>query len=130
MNQQEEQSARPFIVPAKQDRYLSLLESPKGMLKLAHGLGHCDDLDMRHAKLVPVGRQNVDALEKVLKQKGSPDVCHVMSSHPRIDEQDMPLRKALEEAAGQTTGTLISCVPGKLAYFEFEDAGELYILQR
>ena len=130
MNQHEEQFARSFIVPAKRDRYLSLLESSKGRLKLAHGLNHCGDLDMRYAKLVPVGQQNVDAIEKLLKQKGASDICHVMSSKPEIDEQDMPLRKALEETVGQTMGTLISCVPGKLAYFEFEDAGERYILQR
>jgi hypothetical protein len=130
MNQHEEQFARSFIVPAKRDRYLSLLESPKGRLKLAHGLNHCSDLDMRYAKLVPVGQQNVAAIEKLLKQKGAPDLCHVMSSNPEIDEQDMLLRKALEETVGQTMGTLISCVPGKLAYFEFEDAGERYILQR
>jgi hypothetical protein len=130
MNQHEEAFALSFIVSQKRDRYLSLLESPKGRLKLAHGLNHCGDLDMRYAKLVPAGQQSVEAIEKMLKQKGAPPLCHVMSSNPAIDEQDMPLHKALEETVGQTMGTLISCVPGKLAYFELEDAGERYILER
>jgi hypothetical protein len=130
MNPHEEQFARSFITPAKRDRYLSLLESSKGRLKLAHGLNHCGDLDMRYAKLVPVGQQNVDAIEKLLRKKGAPALCHAMSSNPATDGQDMPLRKAVEETVGQTMGTLISCVPGKLAYFELEDVGERYILQR
>lgn len=130
MNLHEEQFARSFIVPAKRDRYLSLLESSKGRSKLAHGLDHYGDLDTRYAKLIPVSQQNTDAIEKLLKQKGAPALCHVMSSNPATDEQCMPLSKALAETVGQTMGTLISCVPGKLAYFEFEDAGERYILQR
>ena len=130
LNPHEEQFAWAFIVPAKRERYLSLLQSAKGRSKLAHGLNHCGDLDMRYAKLVPVSQQHVGDIERILKQKGAPAVCHVMSSNPDIDEQDMPPRKALEETVGQTMGTLISCVPGKLAYFEFEDAGERYILEK
>ena len=130
MNQHEEAFARSFIVPQKRDRYLSLLGSPKGRLKLAHGLNHCADLDMRYANLVPAGQQSVEAIEKILKQKGAPSLCHVMSSNPATDGEEMPLHKALAETVGETMGTLISCVPGKLAYFEFEDAGERYILER
>jgi hypothetical protein len=129
MNQHEEAFARSFIVSQKRDRYLSLLGSPKGRSKLALGLNHCGDLDMRKARLVPAGRQSVEAIEQMLKQKGAPALCHVMSSNPAIDGHDMPLHEALEETVGQTMGTLISCVPGKLAYFEFEDAGERYILE-
>jgi hypothetical protein len=35
---------------------------------------------------------------------------------------------ALKEVVGYGMGTLISCIPGRLAYFESED--ERYILQK
>jgi len=53
-----------------------------------------------------------------------------MSSNPEIDEKEMPLREALMETIGMGMGTLISCIPGRLAYLENEDAGERYILER
>lgn len=130
MNVHEEMFARNFITPKKRERYLSLLGTAKGRAKLAHALNHCGDIDMRSAKLVPVGQQYVESIEKILRQKGAPETCHVMSSNPATDEEDMPLREALKETIGRGMGTLISCIPGKLAYFEYEDAGERYILER
>jgi hypothetical protein len=130
MNLHEEMFARNFIIPAKRERYLSLLEYAKGRSKLVFGLNHCGDIDMRYATPVPVGQQYVDAILSTLKQKGAPDWCHVMSSNPDTDDQDLPLQVALSGTVGMGYGTLISCTPGKLAYFEFEDPGERYILER
>jgi len=130
MNIHEELFATNFIVPAKRERYLELLKSAKGRSKLRFGLNHCGDIDMRYARLVPASEQYAEAILKILKQKGAPDLCHVMSSNSYIDEEDLPLRKALEETIGSGMGTLISCIPGRLAYFEFEDYGESYILER
>jgi hypothetical protein len=130
MNFHEEMFARNFIVPAKRQRYLSLLENPMGRSKLVFGLNHCRDIDMRYATQVPVGQQYVDAIVDVIKTKGAPDLCHVMSSNLNTDDQDMPLPVSLSNTLGMGCGTLISCIPGRLAYFEFEDPGERYILER
>jgi hypothetical protein len=40
----------------------------------------------------------------------------------------MELEKALAEIIGQGMGTFISCIPGKLGYFEGEDPGERYLV--
>src|SRR5262252_6636934 len=122
MNIHEEMFARNFINPKKRDRYLSLLDTPKGRSKLAHGLDHCEDIDSRYANQVPVNQQNSNAIEKMLRQKGAPEVCHVMSTNPEIDEKERPLGESLEKTIGMGMGTLISCIPGRLAYFEYEDA--------
>jgi hypothetical protein len=45
-----------------------------------------------------------------------------------VPAKEVALDIALAETVGSQEGTLISCVPGKLAYFEDED--ERYILQR
>ncbi len=111
-------------------RYLSLLESAKGRKKIIDGLDHCHDLDIRYANLIPASQHYVEVIEKILKRKGAPNECHVMSSNSDIDNQNIPLHIALSETVGQGAGTLISCIPGKLAYFEFEDVGERYILER
>jgi len=42
----------------------------------------------------------------------------------------MSLSDALLETVGMGAGTFISCVPGKLGYFELEDLSERYILER
>jgi hypothetical protein len=52
LNPHEEQFARAFIVPAKQERYLSMLESAKGRARLLAKFPHCRDLNMSHTTLV------------------------------------------------------------------------------
>jgi hypothetical protein len=130
LNIHEEQFARSFIVPEKRARYLSLLESKRGRDKLLDSLNHCHDLDSRFAKLIPANQQTAQSIEQLLKLKGAPYVCHVMSSTPDLDNREMPLSEALLETVGQDSGTLISCIAGKLAYVELEGFDGRYILER
>jgi hypothetical protein len=117
-------------VPVKRARYLSLLESKRGRDKLLDGLHHCHHLDSLFAKLVPPNQQSTQSIERRLKSKGAPDVCHVMSSNPDLDNREMPLSEALLEIVGMDAGTLISCIAGTLAYIELEGFDGRYILKR
>jgi hypothetical protein len=130
MNLHEEQFARAFILPGKQERYLSMLQSPKGRARLLANFPHCKDLNMNYAALVPPDQQNANAIAKLLANKGALDLCHVISADPDIDNREMPLANALEETVGMNIGTFISCIPGKLGYFEFEEMGQRYIFAR
>jgi hypothetical protein len=130
MNSHEEQFARCFIVPQKRARYLALLESKRGRAKLLNGFNHCPDLDPRFAKEIPSGQQSADSIEALLRRMGAPDTCYVMSDNRAIDGREMSLPDALSETVGMDAGTLISCVPGKLAYFELEAFDGRYILER
>ena len=130
LNPHEEQFARAFVVPEKRARYLSLLESQRGRKKLLDGLNHCHDLDPRFAKLIPSNQQSEESIENLLRQKGAPDKCHVMSDNPDIDNREMALSDALSKTVALDAGTLISCIPGRLAYFEMEGFDERYILER
>jgi hypothetical protein len=80
MNSHEEQFARSFIVPKKRNRYLTLLESKRGRIKLLDGLNHCRDLDPRYATPVPSNQQSDPSIESLLRRKGAPDTCYVMSN--------------------------------------------------
>ena len=130
LNPHEEQFARAFVVPEKRARYLSLLESQRGRKKLLNGLNHCHDLDPRFAKLIPSNEQSEASIENLLRQKGAPDKCHVMSDNPDIDNREMSLTDALSKTVAMDAGTFISCIPGKLAYFEMEGFDGRYVLER
>jgi hypothetical protein len=39
-----------------------------------------------------------------------------------VDGQEMKLKDALDALIGVGSGTIISCIPGKLAFFESEDS--------
>ena len=130
MNPHEEQFARAFIVPQKRNRYLTLLESKRGRAKLLNGFNHCHDLDPRYATLIPSNQQSDASIESLLRRKGAPETCYVMSDNRDIDGREMSLAHALTETVGFGAGTLISCLPGKLGYFELEDLSERYILER
>jgi hypothetical protein len=47
---------------------------------------------------------------------------------PTVEHREMDLGAALKETIGYQMGTFISCIPGKLAYFE--DESSRYILER
>ena len=130
MNLHEKQFVLVFIVPEKQERYLTMLQSETSRARLLAKFPHCKDLNLEHATLVPPSQQNAGAIAKILANKGAPDLCHVISADFKIDNREMPLDKALEETVGMNMGTFISCIPGKLGYFEFEDIGERYVFAR
>lgn len=130
MNIHEELFVRNFITPAKRHRYLSMLESKKSRDKIIAGLYHCLDLDERYATLIQPNEQHFELIYKNLKSKGATDRCYAMSTNKAIDTKELELLDALELVIGQGDGALVSCIPGKLAYFELEDPGERYMLER
>ncbi len=50
---------------------------------------------------------------------GATDDCWVFGNY--IDGCQMKLEEALDALIGMRTGTIISCLPGRLAFFENED---------
>jgi hypothetical protein len=127
--QVEEEMLSAFVLPAKADRYKELLATKKGRLKVVGELDHFRDLDPRSCRKIADRGTYVTILGR-LADLGAPDVCHVISSNPEIDGRDMPLREALQVTVGSRFGTFISCVPGRLAYYESEEPNERYLCHR
>lgn len=125
----EEEFFRAFTVPAHRARFLSLLESKKGRDKLVRLLDHFDESNFQHAMRIPVDQQAAFEIEKLLRRKGSFEICHIMSTNHESDQKKLPLDHALKATIGNGFGTIISCIPGKLAYFEGEEPNERYILE-
>jgi hypothetical protein len=126
----ESEFIRHFVNPKKRGRYLSLIETCKGRKKFLGVLDHFDQLDTRYARLLPTGMQTIVQIEELLRQRGAPDRCHVISSNVDIDDREMLLSEALQETIGRGFGTVLSCIPGKLAYFEGEEPNQRYLLER
>ena len=136
----EEALIRAFITPNKRQRYLDKLGSPKTRQKfMSENLHHMGDLDELYAeKLDPYmplvefekrHEAHVSRIHESLRHRGAPSRCYVIFTGD-LDGNEADLRETLETVVGSFDGTFISCVPGRLAYFEGEDENDRYILQR
>jgi hypothetical protein len=123
-----EEGIANFIYRPKQQQYRELLRSKRtrgGLLdRMTLGL----DFDERFLLPLQSTQQNAEAIERVLRARGAPETCSVISSNPRLDACEVPLRDALLAVVGKGFGTFLSCLPGKLAYFEGTNAGERALL--
>ena len=132
MTESEHSSAviRAFIAPERCERYLALLRSSKGRTKLRAQLSHLPDLDRRFARLIPPSEQTPMAVAALLHARGAPSDCVLLAEDPTLDGQRLPLTDALAAVVGRGMGAFVSCIPGRLAFYEGEDAGERYLLER
>jgi hypothetical protein len=130
----EEALIRAFIVPAKRRRYLDKLDSPKARHRfLNENIHHMADLDERYAQKLDPRRPRAESLViqiyDRLRKLGAPSRCYVISTGD-LDGREGELREVLETVVGAFQGTFISCIPGRLAYFEGELENDRYILER
>lgn len=125
----EEALIRTFFVREQRARYLTRMANLKTRPKMVREFAHFYDLDPRFAHRIPSHLQTVDGIERLLKERGAPAVCHVMGE-TGLDGRDVPLREALQAVVDRPWGTFISCMPGTLVYFAGEDPNEHYILHR
>jgi hypothetical protein len=124
----ERQLIRAFILPERQDRYLELLARPKRRRDITDALAHFKHLDMRYAVQIPGPQRRASGILELLKSKGAPETCCALSEDSELDGQEISLKDALASIVGCGMGTFLSCIPGKLAYFEDED--QRWILER
>lgn len=128
----EAATIKAFVVRGRQERYLYLLENSKRRKKFTDELGHFRWFDPRFASPVPWkvdpalslwGKhlQGISNISKLLRSKGAGDTCWVISQRSCIDGQEMELDAAVEAVNSNGSGSILCCVPGKLAYFNGEE---------
>jgi hypothetical protein len=110
-----------FIVPNKKRRYVELIDTKRGREKVRLGLDHFGDLDSRFCQRIKPSEQHLQNILQRLKSLGAPSTCYMLSSCDELDGQEMDLAEALRSVIGRGVGTFVSCVPGRLAYFESEE---------
>lgn len=126
MHPTEEVTIHAFIASHRRDRWLLKLESNRHRGEILDRLNHCADLDPRNARWLA---SNTDVVG-LLKSHGAPEVCYVLSACESIDGREMPLEEAVAKTESGGWGTLVSCIPGRLAYYYDEGGARRALLTR
>jgi hypothetical protein len=130
MNLHEEQFVESFVQRARRERVRLGLANPKKRRKFVLEFAHHGTyiLAPECLRSIKPSQQNPDSIFAILRSLGAPDTCHLISEGS-LDGEEMELLSALNEVVGRGMGTVISCLPGQLGYFEGE-LRERYILQK
>jgi hypothetical protein len=127
----EQEFVRAFILKGRQERCAFLLSNPGHRRKLRDALPHFKWLDERFAHPIPPKLAHTAAeLVALLRSKGAGRTVWVISERASMDGREMNLEDAMEETWGAQQGTILSCVPGKLAFFKDEEMHSERLLQR
>ena len=131
MNPHEQAFVEAFVQKARRERALLCLGDPKKRLKFTERFAHHggDILIPEHLRSIAPSQQHPKDLYSLLRNLGAPETCHVISEGKDLDGKEMGLLDALKSVVGYGMGTVISCIPGRLGYFEGEFR-ERYILQK
>ncbi|MEW4212127.1 hypothetical protein Q0O85_26785 [Priestia megaterium] len=136
MNRTQEQLiVKAFFEKRIQERVLHELSSPKKRLDALNRLCHSYSTTLRKKYLIELSKANFNKedLETLLRKYGPIKQCYVISWNKDIDGKEIPLSTALEHTVGLGMPSIISCIPGELAYFESEQgygAPPRYVLKR
>jgi hypothetical protein len=117
-----------FVMRSKRDRYREFLSSPRLRHKFTSRLDHFADFDPKYRLPIPSNELFVNNIAAELQKRRSPRLVLVISNDRTLDQQEIPLLDALDRVVGRGMGTILSCIPGRLAFVETED--ERFILER
>ncbi len=129
MNHEQELIAA-FVLPEKRTRYLGFVSHSKRRKTLLDGLLYSFVFVPSCVVQIPTAEQDPNGIAKLLRASGAGTVCHVISELRELDGREMELREALDLIVGSNMATILSCLPGRLAYFEAEGKRHRYILQQ
>ena len=110
-----------FFVAGRQERYFTIRNNKLRRRKWLDKLNHTPGLNERYVHWID---SNTDVLA-VLRGKGAPDICYVISCSQEIDRREMQLEEALAETEILGWGTVIGCIPGALGYYYGEMGSKL-----
>ena len=117
----EEAFINAFVIPTKRSRFLGFLRNARNRKKFLAELTTTKYLDLRFAFELRGALESLrDRVEAQLKERGAPETCFLISEYPEFDGQKMLLAEALDRIVGSDVGTFVSCIPGRLGYFESE----------
>ena len=126
----EEAFAKAFLPSEKRARFVQQLADSKKRKEMLERL----DGDLPYmpgfATEVPGSQDFPSELEKLLKAKGAGPTCHVIVNGLKADGRELPLREALNLICMHASGAILSCLPGRLAYYKPESPGAGLILER
>lgn len=130
--QQEDEFVRTFIVRERRERYRFLLANGKRRREILVRLNHSLDFIPSLARQIPGGQHNEEGVVALLNDRGvrDSDDVYVISDVPELDVQTLPMRQAVHQALDSEFGTVVCCLPGRLAYYRPESPESGYLLEK
>jgi hypothetical protein len=126
----EQETIRAFILKGRREGCAYLLGNPKHRRKFTDELAHFKWLDERFAHPIPPNTAHTSAeLVQLLRKKVAGETVWVISDDSVIDGKEMLLDDAMNHIWGREIGTILSCVPGKLAFFVGEEVKSERLLE-
>jgi len=123
MHPHEEATIRAFVASPRRQRWLESLSVAKRRESFLDRLNHCRDIDERYATPLKAGVDIVASLSSL----GAPATCYLISATASLDGKEMPLADGVAKSEMGGWGTIISCLPGRLAYY-YDECGERRML--
>jgi hypothetical protein len=117
-----------FVKPGKRDRYREILSDPRLRYKFTSKLAHFTDFDPKYRVPIPSDKLFVENIAIQLRKRRSPNIVFAISEDPALDQKELLLVESLKQIVGRGMGTVLSCIPGRLAFVETED--KRFILER
>ncbi len=120
MNPHETAFVESFIISIRRERALELLARPKNRHKLTEKFDHHgrDYFIPECIRPILPRDQHPTNIADILRRMGASTMCHWIGG--KHDGDDTELLAALKQVVGCGQGTVLSCIPGKLAFFEGE----------
>lgn len=119
MNEHEEKFIASFILKEKRHRWQTQMGNPQKRAAHLVRLNHLHDLDEKYVTWLP---SNTD-IEQLLLREGSPANGYIFSDSKGIDGKFLQLDDAVDHTMRGGWGTIISCIPGRLAYY-YDECGD------
>src|ERR1017187_9362694 len=131
MNPHEQEFVESFVQRARRERVRLGLANPKKRRKFVEEFAHHGTyiLAPECLRSIKPSETNPDSICAILRSLGAPDTCYLLSEDKKLDGAEMQLFTALKRVVGGGMGTVISCLPGRLGFFEGE-VRERFILQK
>lgn len=118
----EEQFVRAFIQKQRRERAAFLLSDPKRRRQFTEKLAHFRWFDERFAtRLTPSLAHSAADIVSLLRSKGAGPMVWVISEIRDLDGQALPIHEGTTAIYGQLRGSVLLCIPGKLAFFRGEE---------
>lgn len=121
MNEHERAFVMAFILPARRERYLDGLASPKRRRKILDKLNHRIDLAASCVAELPASTWNKLAAN-------SDKTCHLIADASDMDGKDVTFNEGMEFLQEHPFGAVLSCVPGRIAFYKAESPAPILAL--
>ena len=120
-----------FLAEPSKRRMGTLLElGGKRRRDVRELLDHSVRLHTLSTKPLTGERAEAGSIAAALRKLGAPPTCFVLSANGDLDGREMPLTDALDAVVGKGHGTFVSCIPGRLGFYEYEDMKSSFLLSR